>query len=226
MQLTSHRISYRKVVPEAWKHTPTCFSSIDLSDDISWGTALTRPDVKATLILVCPLCVAPRDCSMTALTSKGVWKPINCRQCHFARSSAKWSCLCNIPWYACGIHAKIGHLAGMFSRPAVKGRPSTYIHTDSGTAAMAPSHGSSDQAPVEGPSSKRLRLDKQYTCKNTPNPRKRAAGIGPCDGQAKRQRRRRELEDLQAISAFARMKACRQQMSDGPGMGGPSENTS
>ena len=116
LQLISKRVSLRGAILDLWLSVSNLFyrsTTTQLADWIS-SRSSNRQEVPSDLWLACPVCLKVQDCSKTRLTKGASWKQIVCKatHCRAARSSAKWSCICGKPWYACDIHAVVGHSAG------------------------------------------------------------------------------------------------------------------
>ena len=117
--LSARKFSLRGVIPETWKSKFSVFEEIREQHVDQWlvQVAETRapPDtINASLVLTCPVCCKPRECNHTKLIKGSSWQPVACKQlqCKAVRASSKWSCACGMLWYACPVHAPIGHTAG------------------------------------------------------------------------------------------------------------------
>ena len=86
-----------------------------------WLESLDVPPVSndSVLMLACPECGHTKDCINQQLLKGTAWKTVACRRCRNSRSSAKWKCVCGVPWYICTTHAPVGHSAAR--KPKDKG---------------------------------------------------------------------------------------------------------
>ena len=107
--LAPRKISYRGAIPSNW----FTLGPFTISEPFQWNNVgPVAADVNEPFFLLCPLCKTHKHCRETQLLKQGAWKVLNCTRCHRNSTTAKWLCECNIPWYACSVHARQGHAAG------------------------------------------------------------------------------------------------------------------
>ena len=183
-------------------------------------------------------CAANQDCTNTKLFHNTAWKSITCKasHCRVSRSSAKWLCECNKPWYTCEVHASLGHKAGHGNGDANTNQPRKHTSSTHGPPPIAKRRmlrGSAsantckhtihnyDPSSAEQPCKKsRQRKDHNHNnsiCTNLPVRRipKRKAPQGDFSRTAKRTAK---ADNEQAKAAIARLRIARIQAID-PGSG-------
>ena len=116
MQLLPRKFSYRGALPENWSalDCSVSFPQHNAEQVDQWLQSIQLPDVPeiSTLKLHCPVCNVAKECKNHTLLKGTKWCSILCAHCHRARTSAKWQCSCNKPWYLCPTHGPIGHAVG------------------------------------------------------------------------------------------------------------------
>ena len=114
LELTCRKTSYRGAIPAKW-----CTNSKPLTLDFSlvesfrnmYNAVMHTHDCVSHLFLACPNCKQFKDCIHLPMVNGTRWSPIRCtnRQCSRTAASSRWNCICAKPWFACDIHAAIGH---------------------------------------------------------------------------------------------------------------------
>ena len=214
-----------------------------------WLESLDVPPVSndSVLMLACPECGHTKDCINQQLLKGTAWKTVACRRCRNSRSSAKWKCVCGVPWYICTTHAPVGHSAAR--KPKDKG-PTTSEPASMADGIVAPGSTSAqlsnpamprplkrsltsvghnpcpsytqvshDTSSQHGEQLEGLCKRRHQAVRHDPKPKTGAIKRKATPAGSSSNKKSRAQSNAEAIAAVNRMRQLRSQQAD-PGLGG------